>query len=61
MDLDGALGAQLGETVGEKHKTLRRKLERLKQRFIEHKDHRQIGVCRECRVVIAQRLCALCH
>jgi len=53
MNLDGSLGSQLGETISEKDKAFRRKLECSKQRFIEHEDHRQIGVCRECRVVIA--------
>jgi len=53
MNLDGSLGSQLGETISEKDKAFRRKLECSKQRFIEHEDHRQIGVCRECRAVIA--------
>ena len=54
MNLDGALSPQLGQTISQKDESLRGKLECSQQRFIEHKDHGQFGVCTQRGVVLAQ-------
>ena len=54
MNLDGALSPQLGQTISQKDESLRGKLKRAQQRFIEYKDRGQFGVRAQRRVVLAQ-------
>jgi hypothetical protein len=54
MNLQSSLCSQLGQTISQKDKSLRGKLESSQQRFIEHKDRWQFGVRAQRRVVLTQ-------